>query len=408
MKIPRTVVCSALLVLSGCSFAKIEETMIKTPPQPVAGAKVRHRMERAERPGRLSATASGAGLDVSLVSTTECRNVELVPMQQERTIQRTINGAYGYESNASPQFWNVVTALTVGGAGAVALSRDCSESGSVQGECSQATYTAVGGVMLGLASVAVVAFVTNAIRAADTTEVVRVGHEARPGPWVTCAMRPLSNVAIGARIGSSELVARTGSDGHAYFDLADVHVNDDEAPTKAHLWAGTAELDVDLRSTPAYARWVVEASKRKREKLRAQLDEALTELSRRAAECDADRDARARRQRRRELARTREPIEHVRKHCTPIRERHFVSAQCRDANDFIRSCKKPVLGDVIDYRCPTSLDPDVVAVGLAQLGLSSQLADDRRLASQDAACDALDAERSRLLERMRELDESSP
>lgn len=408
MKLLRTAVCGALLVLSGCSFAKIEETTIKAPAQPVPGAKIRHKTEREERPGRLSAKTSGDGLDVSLVSTTECRGVELVPMQQERTIQRTINGAYGYQTNTAPQFWNVVTAITLGGAGAAALARDCSKEGSGQGECSQATYTAIGSVMLGLASVAVVALVTNAIRAADTTEIVRVGDESRPGPWVTCETRPLPNVTVGARIGSSELVATTGPDGHAYFDLADLRVEDDEAPTKAHLWAGTAELDFDLRSTPAFSRWLVEASRRGREKLRARLTEALTELSRRGVECDADRSARARRQRRRELARTREPIEYVQKHCPPVREQYFVSAQCRDANDFIRTCKKAVLGDVIDYKCPPSADPDLVAVGLGQLGLSSQLDDDRRLASQDAACDELDAERSRLLERIRELDESSP
>ncbi len=398
------------LLLVGCSFAKIGEKEIAAPPRRMAGITPAQIKERESRPPRLAATVSGDVIDVVNTTNVECRSVHLVAMEQERTTERRIDGAYGFATNSSPQFWNVVTALTMGGTGAALVAWDCTHA---EDPCSQKEITGfrtTGVVLLGLAGIAVAAFTTNAIRAADSHATVPVSPERLPDEWATCESQPIPSQPIAVAIGRTSLTTTTRGDGHATVNLGDLSVNDDElSPTARLSIPGEVGIEVDLRSTPSFARWRSAAEERARARQRANVVEQIAKAAKNVTTCESTMDARTKRRRHQQLLQSREPAEYVQKRCTPRREMFTVRGECRDANNFIRPCTKQSAGDIIGYSCGKNLDQDMVKLGMLQLGLSSGSAfpEDREIGVTDAWCDGVMAEKARLDEELRVLEKNA-
>lgn len=105
--------------------------------------------------------------------------------------------------------------------------------------------------------------------------------------------------------------------------------------------------------------------------------------------CDATESARAARRRHATIV-DQAPGAAVRKQCVPHKGTVTMKAECKDANGFVRPCTKTVAsGDIAGYRCPKTMDPEVVQLGLFQLDLleSYPYPEDRSIRLRDSECD---------------------
>lgn len=103
---------------------------------------------------------------------------------------------------------------------------------------------------------------------------------------------------------------------------------------------------------------------------RHELELSYEQEQRTLGSCMENEAERAARRRHQDIVENRSPGETVRKQCKPRVETQTVQAECKDANGFTRSCMKTVAGDVVGYTCPKTLDPEVIQLGLFQLGLT--------------------------------------
>jgi hypothetical protein len=95
----------------------------------------------------------------------------------------------------------------------------------------------------------------------------------------------------------------------------------------------------------------------------------------------------------------------VQSKCVARREVGTVQGECKDANGFVRSCPKQVVGDVVTYVCPKSVDPDVAKAGNYVLfGTEYPWPEDQQIGVQDDACDRAADRAARLRAQLGESD----
>ncbi len=141
-----------------------------------------------------------------------------------------------------------------------------------------------------------------------------------------------------------------------------------------------------------------EKTEREKQRLVAMLDRD----TRTVEACDSTEGARAARRRHAELL-DKAPGATVRKQCTPQRETRSVRAECKDANGFVRPCTKTVAGtDIVNYVCPSSMDRELVQLGLYQLDLleAYPYPEDRSIRLRDSDCDEARARVKQTRERL--------
>lgn len=105
------------------------------------------------------------------------------------------------------------------------------------------------------------------------------------------------------------------------------------------------------------------------------------------ATCDATKEARTVRNRHLQLKQTAGAL--VRQNCRPRNGTESVQVQCKDENGFVRTCSKQVPAGVVGYSCPKDTDPEVVKIGLFELGLSDSwpFPEDESIRVRDDDCD---------------------
>jgi len=141
-----------------------------------------------------------------------------------------------------------------------------------------------------------------------------------------------------------------------------------------------------------------EKNERERQRLVAMLDRDTKTVE----TCDSTEGARAARKRRAELL-DKAPGATVRKQCTPQRETRNVRSECKDANGFVRPCTKTVAGtDIVNYVCPSTMDPELVQLGLYQLDLLDgyPYPEDHSIRVRDSDCDEARARVKQTRERL--------
>jgi hypothetical protein len=400
---------SAVLALAalpslGC-VAIIDEQRVRGTPYAAPERSPVLETERAQRSPRVEATAVGDAVDVKVTAPVECRPVVSTPMVREDTLERKMTGAYGFKSNESPQFWNVVgTALLAGGGGYLAFA-DCKDPDSGR-PCSTGgaeTTRDAGYVLLGLAGVGAAITLINGLRAIDLHETVPDKAERRPGPWAACGEPPLAGLEVALTLGDVHATSSTSANGHAVFDLTALDLSGRDVPNDAEITAaGVPAIVVDVAALPFRARWVAEQRAREHAARKATAASALAAVRPVVARCDATAPLRARRAKHDELRRSEEPRRYVQKRCTPRHDTYTATVPCKDANGFARTCTKQLPGDeIIGYFCPTTLDKDTVRLGLFQLGFAENdpFQDELVLPVTDAECEAA-AARLKMLEEL--------
>lgn len=263
-------------VMSGC-VAKFDETRVAGPAHPVASGEREVAKESEERAPTVQASTSGDVIDVAINSTWACRSVDLVPMGQEDTIKRQTTGAYGFTENKSPNFWNVVGVLLLGGVGAGTALGKCIGDGT--NPCSPAEANGqktAGIVVMSTAAIPLTIIVINAIRTTDSTETVSLPKERRPRPWSECGTKPIAGRKVDVSVGRApSLSALTNSNGHVLFDLGNVDLIDEVVPSTANvLIDGSTSSTVDITAMPSRARWERQVSQARAARLEAERKQA--------------------------------------------------------------------------------------------------------------------------------------
>ena len=270
-----TIVCGTVALLamlsSGC-VAKIDEQRVQGPTRPIPDQIPSQLREKELRAPSVNATVDGEVIDVGVNANVECRSVQLVPMEREDTIQRRMNGAYGFAVNTAPQFWNIAGAVALAGFGAYAAFANCAE-GSDTTPCTPDqtnNQKVLGYSLMGTAAIPLIIAIANAVRVQDSQEAVTIGKERRPGKWAACGTPPLPNLKVDIVIGANTK-SHTDANGHVLFDLGTVSLADEVAPSAASvLVEGAVDTTVDIRGMASRARWEREAARIRAERIEAE------------------------------------------------------------------------------------------------------------------------------------------
>lgn len=140
----------------------------------------------------------------------------------------------------------------------------------------------------------------------------------------------------------------------------------------------------------------------KRDRERQHLVATLDRDTKTVELCDSTEGARAARRRHSEIL-DKAPGVTVRKQCTPQRDTRSVRTECKDTNGFVRPCTKSVAGtDIVNYVCPSNMDPEVVQLGLYQLDLLDgyPFPEDRSIRVRDSECEDVRARVKQTRERL--------
>jgi hypothetical protein len=208
-------------------------------PRPTGETNVRDhdRFAKVEVTGAVTGTT----LDISVNRPRECQKETSTSTVQDVDIIRSVSRAV--------QAGNLVGfgVLSIGGAAYI-------------GEDPHApTAIGVGTTLIAVGTVFLAAFISNALRPHDSRETVPGQPLKTTTPWTPCGVEPVTSLELVVTLGTIELRAPTGSDGHALFDLSSVR------PTSELVHSPIAEVravslahvsaSIDLSGSDLFAKW---------------------------------------------------------------------------------------------------------------------------------------------------------
>jgi hypothetical protein len=214
-----TLIALAAAATGGC-VAPLQEERLYGAPRPRDDGAPDVVAERRTGPVQLDAAMHGAELEVSVVATTECREVDVTSRVQDVSVRRSF-------ADSSQEVNGALALLAAAGVGALqygAEQIDCPSGSACWSAMITSEYT-----MLAAAAVPVGFLIYNALRVRDGRELVAAAPEIREGPWRTCSREPLAREPVYIRVPQAELSRNTDASGHAVFDLAEYAAADPNA-----------------------------------------------------------------------------------------------------------------------------------------------------------------------------------
>ncbi len=195
--------------------------------------------ERRPDDAALRATVEGSILDVSVVRTSECRDVHVTSQVQDVAVRRS------FADDAQER--NGAFALLFG-AGAGLLQYSADQVNCPSGSACWSTMISAEYGLLALAAIPVGFVIYNALRVRDSHAVEPAPPEVRQTAWRTCGAEPLTGESVAISIGSVELVRETDATGHAWVDVgALAGAAGEPQERKARVrHSGSRDLVVDL------------------------------------------------------------------------------------------------------------------------------------------------------------------
>jgi hypothetical protein len=167
--------------------------------------------ERKPGEATLGATVDGSIVNVSLVRTSECRDVDVTSRVRDVEVRRS------FADDAQER--NGAVALLFG-AGVGLLQYSADQINCPGGSACWSTMISAEYGLLALAAIPVGFLIYNALRVRDERAVEAAPPEVRQSAWQMCGAEPLASERVAISTGGIEVVRQTDAAGRASFDLA--------------------------------------------------------------------------------------------------------------------------------------------------------------------------------------------